>query len=245
VVTAVATADPYGALGTAYDAWCRSVTEDIGFYVDLALRSGGPVLEIGVGSGRIAVPTALAGIEVVGIDISEGMLDLAWAKALPHRVPLRLLQADMRRLPDLGTFPLVTVPFRAFLHLRDDAERLAVLRSLRERLRPGGTLAFDVFHPDRIDIEETHGRWLERERGIHERADWRPDEHALTLAVRTRGRAATMELWWAESRTWAGLLSQAGFDDVRSYGGFHGQPLLMDSPDSVWVATAPASGAAG
>ncbi len=76
----------------------------------------------------------------------------------------------MRDLPDLGTFALVTVPFRAFLHLRDDGERLAVLRALHDRLRPGGTLAFDVFHPDRIDIAETHGRWIEREPGIDERA---------------------------------------------------------------------------
>jgi len=244
-VSVAATADPYGALGTAYDAWCRSVTEDIGFYVDLALASGGPVLEVGVGSGRVAVPVALAGIEVVGVDISDDMLDLAWAKALPHQVPLRLVHADMRRLPDLGTFPLVTVPFRAFLHLRDDAERLAVLVSLRDRLRPGGTLAFDVFHPDRVDIEETHGRWLEREPGIHERADWRPEQRSLTLSVRTRGREATMELWWAEARTWAGLLAQAGFEDVRSYGGFDRAPLAIDSPDSVWVATAPGSAAPG
>jgi SAM-dependent methyltransferase len=244
-MTVAATADPYGALGTAYDAWCRSVTEDIGFYVDLAIVTGGPVLEVGVGSGRIAVPTALAGIPVVGVDISEDMLDLAWAKALPHGVPLRLVHADMRDLPDLGTFRLVTVPFRAFLHLRDDTERLEVLRALRRRLRPGGTLAFDVFHPDRVDIEETHGRWLERERGIHERADWRPRDQSLTLAVRTSGREAVMELWWAEPRTWSGLLAQAGFDDVRCYGGFHGQPLRIDSPDSVWVATAPAAAAAG
>jgi SAM-dependent methyltransferase len=244
-VSVAATADPYGALGTAYDAWCRSVTEDIGFYVELAIASGGPVLEVGVGSGRVAVPVALAGIEVVGVDISDDMLDLAWAKALPHRAPLRLVHGDMRCLPDLGTFRLVTVPFRALLHLRDDAERLAVLTSLRDRLRPGGTLAFDVFHPDRVDIEETHGRWLEREPGIHERADWRPEERSLTLSVRTRGREAAMELWWAEARTWARLLAQAGFEDVRSYGGFGGAPLRIDSPDSVWVATAPASGAPG
>jgi SAM-dependent methyltransferase len=244
-VSAAATADPYAALGTAYDAWCRSVTEDISFYVDLALASGGPVLEIGVGSGRVAVPTALAGIQVVGVDVSDDMLDLAWAKALPHRVPLRLVHADMRRLPDLGTFPLVIVPFRAFLHLRDDEERLSVLRDLRQRVRPGGTLAFDVFHPDRVDIEETHGRWLEREPGIRERADWRPEERSLTLTVRTRGREAVMELWWVEPRTWAGLLAQAGFDDVRCFGDFDRGPLPIDSPDSVWVATAPGGAAAG
>src|SRR5205085_7670810 len=139
--------------------------------------------EVGVGSGRVAVPTALAGVSVVGVDRSEAMLNLAWARALLHGTPLRLIRADMRDLPDLGRFPLITVPFRALLHLRDDGERLAVLRSLAERLEPGGTLAFDVFHPDRLDIEETHGRWLEREPGIFERAEWFPAERHLTLEV--------------------------------------------------------------
>jgi len=141
------------------------------------------VLEVGVGSGRIAVPTALAGVPVVGVDRSETMLDLAWARALPHRVPLELVAADMRDLPELGRFPLITVPFRALLHLRDDGERLAVLRALHERLEPGGTLAFDVFHPDRLDIEETHGRWLEREPGILERAEWYPADRHLTQSA--------------------------------------------------------------
>jgi SAM-dependent methyltransferase len=239
------TGDAYALLGTAYDAWCRSVTEDIAFYVDLAIESGGPVLEIGVGSGRIAVPTALAGVPVVGVDRSADMLDLAWAKALPHRIPLRLVLGDMRRLPDLGTFPLVTVPFRALLHLRDTEERLAVLRSARERLAPGGRLAFDVFHPDRLDIEETHGRWLEREPGIFERADWRPERRSLTLSVRVGDREAAMNLWWVEPRDWAGLLAQAGFGDVSCYGGFRGEPLRIDSADSVWVATASADVVSG
>jgi len=231
-----ATADPYGALGVDYDRWCRTVTEDIVFYVDLAIEVGGPVLELGVGSGRVAVPTALAGVTVVGVDLSPDMLDLAWARALPHDADLRLVRADMLSLPDLGRFALVTAPFRALLHLRDDEERLSVLRAARERLLPGGRLAFDVFHPDRIDIEETHGRWLEREPGILERALWRPSERSLTLSVRTAERESTMELWWAEPHTWAGLLARAGFSSIRSYGWFDGRPLAFDSPDSVWVA---------
>jgi SAM-dependent methyltransferase len=231
-----ATADAYGALGTDYDRWCRSVTEDIAFYVDLAIESGGPVLELGVGSGRVAVPTALAGVPVVGIDLSPDMLDLAWARALPHGANVRLVRADMRDLPDLGRFALVTVPFRALLHLRDDHERLSVLSAARERLLPGGRLAFDVFHPDRIDIEETHGRWLEREPGIHERALWNPVERSLTLSVRSAKRESTMELWWAEPRTWAGLLAQAGFSSIRWYGWFDLRPLPIGSADSVWVA---------
>jgi SAM-dependent methyltransferase len=241
----VPNADAYAALGSAYDAWCRSVTEDIDFYVDLAVRCSGPVLEVGVGSGRIAVPTALAGVPVVGVDRSEAMLDMAWARALPHRVALDLICADMRELPELGRFPLITIPFRALLHLRDDGERLAVLRSLAGRLQPGGTLAFDVFHPDRLDIEETHGRWLEREPGIYERADWSPAERRLTLEVRADDREAMMELWWVEPRVWAGLLSQAGFEQVECYGSFERDPLHIDAADSVWVARAAGGAAAG
>jgi SAM-dependent methyltransferase len=162
----------YDRLGRRYDAWCRSVTEDIPFYVEQAIAGRGAVLEVGVGSGRIAVPVALAGVPVVGVDSSPVMLELARERAAPHGLDLQLVEGDMRDLPDLGRFAVVLVPFRAFLHLRDDTERLSVLRALHDRLEPGGTLAFDVFHPDQIDISETHDRFLEREPGISERARW-------------------------------------------------------------------------
>jgi len=197
------------------------------------------VLEIGVGSGRVAVPTALAGITVVGVDASETMLELARRRAAPHDLRLTLVRADMRDLPELGTFPLVTVPFRAFLHLRDDAERLAVLRALRDRLDPGGTLAFDVFHPDRLDIAETHGRWIEREPGIDERAVWDEDARRLDLTVRAGAVLAEMELWWVEPHRWRALLDEAGFEHVRAYGWFDGRPLEPDASDSVWTARRP------
>jgi SAM-dependent methyltransferase len=226
----------YDRLGPRYDAWSRSVTEDIAFYVDLAVESGGPVLEIGVGSGRVAIPVALAGVPVVGVDRSPVLLELARAKAAPHAVDLRLVEADMRRLPELGKFPLVIVPFRAFLHLRDDGERLAVLRSLRARLQPGGALAFDVFHPDARDIEDTHGRWIARDGDVEERADWYPDERRLMLAVRAADADAEMELWWVEPAGWRRLLAEAGFARVECYGWFDRSPLAGDSTDSVWIA---------
>lgn len=226
----------YDRLGRRYDAWCRSVTEDIPFYVDMALAAGGRVLEIGVGSGRVAVPTALAGVPVVGVDSSAVMLDLARRRAAPHDVSLQLVQADMRDLPEMGRFPLVTVPFRALLHLRDDAERLAVLRALHTRLRPGGTLAFDVFHPDRADIDDTDDRWLEREPGIEERAVWDEASRSLILSVRTDDVEAEMELWWIGPDDWRGLLTEAGFEHIESYGWFDRRPLERGSTDSVWLA---------
>jgi SAM-dependent methyltransferase len=197
------------------------------------------VLEIGVGSGRVAVPTALAGVPVVGVDASEAMLELARRRAAPHGVELTLVRADMRDLPDLGTFPLVIVPFRAFLHLRDDDERLAVLRALYERLGPGGTLAFDVFHPDPLDIAETHGRWIEREPGIDERALWDEDARRLELTVRAGDVYAEMELWWVEPADWRSLLAAAGFDRIRAFGWFDRRPLPPGAADSVWTARRP------
>jgi SAM-dependent methyltransferase len=228
----------YDRLGPAYDAWCRSVLEDIPFYVDLAVRSEGPVLELGVGSGRVAVPTALAGLSVVGVDTSPAMLELARRRAEPHAVDLRLVEADMRSLPDLGSFGLVTIPFRALLHLSSDAERRAVLAAARVRLRPQGVLAFDVFHPDAEDIADTHARWLEREPGIWERATWDASARRLELAVRTDDAEAAMDLWWLDPADWRRLLGEAGFDRIRSYGWFDRSPLAPGASDSVWVACA-------
>ena len=226
----------YDRLGPAYDAWCRSVLEDIPFYVDLAVQSDGPVLELGVGSGRVAVPTALAGIPVVGVDTSPAMLELARRRAEPHAVDLRLIEADMRSLPELGRFGLVTIPFRALLHPPHDAERRAVLAALRERLRPEGLLAFDVFHPDAEDIAETHGRWLEREPGIWERATWDAATRRLELAVRTDDSEASMDLWWLDPADWHRLLREAGFEEIHAYGWFDRSPLGPGASDSVWVA---------
>src|SRR6185437_13009433 len=99
----------YDAIARLYDPWSRSVVEDVGFYVEEAVRSGGPVLELGVGTGRIAVPVAAAGIHVVGVDTSEGMLGIADAQAELAGVAdlIDLRRGDMRDPPVTGTFPLV------------------------------------------------------------------------------------------------------------------------------------------
>ena len=100
---------------------------------------------------------------------------------------------------------------------------------------PDGRLVFDVFTPSREDVEETHGRWIEREPGIDERADWDLAAQTLTLSVRGPGGASTMVLAWLEPERWHSLLAEAGFEVTACYGWFDRRPYA-GGEDSVWVA---------
>ena len=139
----------YDKIARIYDPWSVTVVEDVPFYLEEAKRFGGPVLELGVGTGRIAVPVAAAGFEVVGVDLSAGMLEVARETAALAGVELDLRHGDMRDPPVEGEFPLVTAPFRSLLHMETDADRRAVLRAVRRHLAPGGHFVFDVFAPSR------------------------------------------------------------------------------------------------
>ena len=148
---------PYDPWADIYDAVYSYVRSDIPFYAQQAVESGGPVLELGVGTGRVAIPTAQLGINVVGIDSSPAMLSKARGKLSSLREgagSVELIQADMRDfdLWDINgarrQFPLVTVPFRGFLALMTVEDQIGALGSIRRHLRPGGRLAFNIFVPD-------------------------------------------------------------------------------------------------
>jgi SAM-dependent methyltransferase len=228
---------PYDAIAELYDPWSRSVTEDVPFYVAEARKAGGPVVELGVGTGRIAVPTAAAGIRVIGVDSSSGMLDVCRRRARDAGVAdlLDLRLGDLAAPPVSERVRLVTCPFRSYLHLGDEAARVEALRAARELLLPDGRLIFDVFAPHRDDIEETHGRWIEREPAIFERADWDEDAQTLTLSVRGREGETTMRLAWIPAQQWRKTLEQAGFEVERIYGWFDYRPY-RDQEDMVFVA---------
>ena len=227
----------YDPIARLYDPWSASVIEDISFYVDEALAAEGTVVELGVGTGRIAIPVAMAGVEVIGVDSSRGMLDVCAQRAREAGVAelLDLRLGDLRRPPVDERVRLVTCPFRAYLHLRDDAERIEALRAARELLVADGRLVFDVFAPSREDIEETHGRWIEREPGIDERADWDLEAQTLTLSVRGAQGESSMVLWWLEPARWHSLLAEADFEVEACFGWFDRRPY-DGGEDSVWVA---------
>jgi len=214
----------YDRIARLYDPWSASVVEDVEFYLERARRSGGPVVELGVGTGRLAIPIAADGIEVIGVDSSEGMLEVARERAALAGVKLDLRYGDFREPPVEGPVPLVTIPFRSLLHMQTDEDRRKVLRAVHTLLEPSGILIFDVFMPGADDIDATHGRWLEREPGIFERADWDEERRTLILRVRGGGVETELSLAWISIPEWRALLVEEGFDLEGLYGWFDGTP---------------------
>ncbi len=148
---------PYDPWADIYDAVYSYVRSDIPFYTQQAVESGGPVLELGVGTGRVAIPTAQMGIDVVGVDTSEAMLSRARQKLGSLREgagSVELIAADMRDfdlLDEQGArreFTLITIPFRGFLALMTVEDQVRALDRIRRHLSPGGRLAFNIFVPD-------------------------------------------------------------------------------------------------
>lgn len=124
---------------------------DVEFFVEAAQSSGGPVLEVGCGTGRVLLPTARAGITITGLDASPSMLAICRRRVAAEPEPVRsridLVEADMRDFALGRRFALATIPFRPFQHLLTVADQLACLTTIREHLQPGGQLILDLFNP--------------------------------------------------------------------------------------------------
>ncbi len=144
--------EEYAATAEFYDYVVPyQIRPDIAFFVEAAQASGGPVLEVGCGTGRVLIPTACAGVPIYGIDLSPYMLDVCerHLEQEPIEVQNRvqLDQADMRDF-DLGqTFKLITIPFRPFQHLIEIEEQIACLRCIHHHLADDGRLILDLFNP--------------------------------------------------------------------------------------------------
>jgi SAM-dependent methyltransferase len=237
----VAYDDAYEAiLARSYDAIyavMRDPSGDAAFYRNLAREGGGPVLELGCGTGRVLLPIAALGLPCVGLDASDAMLDVLRAKHPPPN--LELVRGRIESF-DLGgrRFALVTAPFRALQHLLDVDSQLAALDNVRRHLAPGGAFAFDVFdlRLDRFVVAEP-GEHLaatftqagyELRRFDTLRLDF--DAQVMTVTFRFEGGppeltgASEVRLRWFHRYELEHLLARAGFSQLSFYGGYDGRP---------------------
>jgi len=216
----------------AYDRWAADMTEDVPFYVALALEADGPVVELAVGTGRVAIPVARAiGRTVIGIDSSPAMLEQARA-AGGDVLDLRL--ADMRELELEEPAALVYCPYRALLHLPTWTDRRLVFQRVAASLSPGGRFAWNAFAFDHAIAARLDGMRQEE-----------PVPHTLRYAVGD-GRIDIVldsgeksSLWWATKNEWLGLLDVAGLETEALYGWFDRRPFDDESREFVWVARKP------
>ncbi len=140
----------YDSFAEVYDLFYADIEDDLEMYLGFAERTGGPILELGAGTGRVSIALAEAGHTVVGLELSDDMRAIAQQKIAEARLTdrVRMITGDMRRFKLDQHFGLVIAPINTFLHNLTLDDQLATLSSIKKHLRPGGLLVLDCFNPD-------------------------------------------------------------------------------------------------
>jgi SAM-dependent methyltransferase len=219
------------AFAERYEEWAAHMTEDVAFYVGLALQADGPLVELAIGNGRVAAPVAKAtGRTVIGIDTSPAMLDLA--RATGASLDLRL--GDMRELALDEPAALVYCPFRALLHLPTWADRRRTFERVAASLVPGGRFAWNAFAFDHNVAHRLDG--VHQDQPVPHTTRYGVGDNRIDLVM---DDGATSSLWWATKNEWLGLIDVAGFELESLHGGFAGEPLTDESREYVFVVRRP------
>lgn len=242
---------PFNPIARFYDAHHGQISEDIPAYLNFAQQTGGPVLDLGVGTARLALALARAGYAVTGVDSAPNMLAIARRRIAAARLEarIRLVEGGFERF-DLGErFGLAYCGFNGFLHLIDEADQLAALRCWRQHLREDGLLVIDVDNPNLARLAASDGSlelaetFVEAETGRQVYAlfaswvtfaDQVHEVHLIYDEVlddgtlrRTATHFPTRILF---RRELALLLQQAGYGQVEFYGSYDLDPWTPDSP---------------
>ncbi len=254
----------YDHIARFYDLSHDKLTEDIPFVLRLAGESGGPVLEIGCGSGRLLAPLARAGLDVTGVDLSAEMLARARLRlaAEPPDVQarVRLVSADVRalQLPPGEQFGLILFGYNTFMHL-DEPAAGAALKRLHALLRLGGRLLLDVANPMQLSVAADDPDFVLEDELIDERYgetirqytayEAIPGEQAVDVTwiyekegasptgkdpARTKAR---MRYYYLYPHQYQLLLSLTGYRLVSLQGDYDGSPFGEESERLIVVAT--------
>ena len=218
-----------------YDEWSAEMTDDVPFYVELALDTDGALVELAVGSGRVAIPVAEAtGRPVLGIDTSPAMLAQARERAAAAGVDLELREGDMRDLELDHPAGLVYCPFRGLLHVPTWADRRRVFERVAASLRPGGRFAWNAFAFDHTVAARLDGE--HRDEPVPHLLHYDVADNRIDITLDGSG---TSSLWWATKNEWLGLIDVAGLEVEALYGGFDRRPFDDESREYVWVTRRP------
>jgi SAM-dependent methyltransferase len=224
--------DPWAA---DYDAWAAAMTEDVAHYVALAREADGPIVELMVGSGRVAIEVVReTGKPLLGIDSSPAMLEIARERSAG--LPLELRLGDARDLELEEPAALIYVPFRSLLHLHGWQDKRRVFERVAASLRPGGRFAFNAFVFSHTFAARLDGTTQDNNGVVHS-LRYVPGDNRIEITRADSG--ATLHLWWATKSEWEGLIDVAGLEVEALYGGFEGEPYTDESSETVWVTRRP------
>ncbi len=253
--------DTYALSARYYDAaYAAANLVDASFYLALAQEIGGPVLEIGCGTGRVLLPIARARVEIHGLDKSPAMLAVLNQKLArePDEVRRRvtLHSGDMRTVHLDRRFPLVTIPFRPLQHMHTIEDQIAALRTAALHLNDEGRLAFDVFYPKSdllfsgVGEERLEMEWpVDGKPGMIVRRSYRKGSidkvHQIfsgTFLYRTfEGHrllceeTAPLHMTWYTYPQLRALFLLAGLEVVEEYGSFTKAPLDNSATEMIFV----------
>jgi len=248
----------YDNLAEYYDAEWKDLVQDIAFIVKCAQNSGGPVLELACGSGRITFPIAEQGIEIHGIDNSQKMLDYAEKRLKEYPESVRknvtFFQADMKNFKLEREFKLVLIPFNSFLLLPKKEDQEKCLRNVRDHLRDDGLFYVDIYSPrfefcaeekspirflKHFYVPETKKvvlQWEYVERNMAEQIseiDFLYEEYDAEGNFKRKARHLTMGIIFRFEMQF--MLEKNGFEIVEFYGDYNKSPFTTRSQQMIFI----------
>jgi ubiquinone/menaquinone biosynthesis C-methylase UbiE len=247
----------YEHIAKFYDLFSFGTNADKKFYLDESKRCKGKVLEIAVGTGRITLPLLEAGVDIYGLDISEGMLKVLEEKAKKKKIDIkgRIKKSDMRKFKFNQKFDLIIIPYRAFLHNITTEDQAATLNQCYKHLKKGGKLILDFFFPNPFalikgiktpykdaDIVVKRKNYSVRLIGYSKHDHTRQQIDAkFIFREKTKGQKMKeyvdeFKLAWIGVNEFKHLAARTGFKIKKLYGGFDKkEKIRLKNGDLIWV----------
>ena len=246
-----------------YDIIHQGLPGEAEFYIGHALRTAGPILELGCGTGRICIPMAMSGAAVTGMDISSGMLEICrekMAAAAPLSGPLEVLQGDMRDFSLDTTFQAIYLPYRTFMHLLTPQDQIACLRCVHRHLKSDGVVILNLWAArpssiaaalndpslERFQLVGEHYLPDEALSLLHfytakydEYRQWIIEEHRIQekdeQGELLHNEALSLTRAWLTPREMEHLVRYCGFEVEALLGDFDANAFGPESKEMIWV----------